>query len=133
MNEAGLYLILVYLLRATLVTRSYNQSVDRAVSENNLQTSTNGPLQGRAGYLVLVCYWFARLCVRANGNWRFILSYGRSNGNWLAAFRSPPLSYIARNFCKPISLLSTFFHSGFLLGLFFDAEDGGDMFLRDVG
>jgi hypothetical protein len=24
-------------------------------------------------------------------------------------------------------------HSGFLLGLFFEPEDGGDMFLRDVG
>jgi hypothetical protein len=25
------------------------------------------------------------------------------------------------------------FHAGFLLGLFFDSEDGGDMFLRNVG
>jgi hypothetical protein len=25
------------------------------------------------------------------------------------------------------------FHAGFLLGLFFDPEDGGDMFLRNVG
>jgi hypothetical protein len=27
----------------------------------------------------------------------------------------------------------TCFHAGFLLGLFFDTEDGGDMFLRNVG
>jgi hypothetical protein len=26
-----------------------------------------------------------------------------------------------------------FFHTGFLLGLFFNPEDGGDIFLRNVG
>jgi hypothetical protein len=26
-----------------------------------------------------------------------------------------------------------YFHAGFLLGLFFDSEDGGYMFLRNVG
>jgi hypothetical protein len=31
------------------------------------------------------------------------------------------------------ALLATCFQSGFLLGLFFDPEDGGDMFLRNVG
>jgi hypothetical protein len=30
-------------------------------------------------------------------------------------------------------LLATCFHAGFLLGLFFDSEDGGDMFLRNIG
>jgi hypothetical protein len=34
---------------------------------------------------------------------------------------------------KPIALLATCFHAGFLLGLFFDPEDGGDIFLRYVG
>jgi hypothetical protein len=28
---------------------------------------------------------------------------------------------------------ATCFHAGFLLGLFFDPEDGVDMFLRNVG
>jgi hypothetical protein len=28
--------------------------------------------------------------------------------------------------------LATSFHDGFLLGLFFDPEDGDDMFLSDV-
>jgi hypothetical protein len=31
------------------------------------------------------------------------------------------------------ALFDTWFHIGFLLGLFFDPEDGGDMFLRNVG
>jgi hypothetical protein len=30
-------------------------------------------------------------------------------------------------------LLAIYFHSGFLLGLFFDREDGGHMFLRKFG
>jgi hypothetical protein len=25
------------------------------------------------------------------------------------------------------------FHAGFMLGLFFDSEDEGDMFLQDIG
>jgi hypothetical protein len=32
-----------------------------------------------------------------------------------------------------LTLLATCFHAGFLLGLFFDREAGGDMFLRNVG
>jgi hypothetical protein len=31
------------------------------------------------------------------------------------------------------TLLATWFHIGFLLGLFFDPEDGGYLFLRNVG
>jgi hypothetical protein len=31
------------------------------------------------------------------------------------------------------ALLATYFHPGFLLGVFFDPEDGEDMFLRNVG
>jgi hypothetical protein len=30
-------------------------------------------------------------------------------------------------------VLATCFHAGFLLGLFFNPEDGGDMFFRNVG
>jgi hypothetical protein len=28
---------------------------------------------------------------------------------------------------------ATCFHAGFLLGVFFDPEDGSDMFLRNIG
>jgi hypothetical protein len=31
------------------------------------------------------------------------------------------------------AVLATCFHAGFLLDIFFDPEDGGDMFLRNVG
>jgi hypothetical protein len=34
---------------------------------------------------------------------------------------------------KNIALRVTCFYSGFLLGLFFDPEDGGEMFLRNIG
>jgi hypothetical protein len=32
-----------------------------------------------------------------------------------------------------MSLLATYFHADFLLGVFFDPEDGGHMFLRNIG
>jgi hypothetical protein len=32
-----------------------------------------------------------------------------------------------------LALLATCFHVGFLLGLFFNLEDGGDMFLGHIG
>jgi hypothetical protein len=34
---------------------------------------------------------------------------------------------------QPIAQLATFFHSGFLLGLLFDPENGDDMLVRNVG
>jgi hypothetical protein len=34
---------------------------------------------------------------------------------------------------EPPVLLAISFHAGFLLGLLFDPDDGGDMFLRNVG
>jgi hypothetical protein len=42
-------------------------------------------------------------------------------------------SYIILNLGKPIALLATCFYAGFVLGLFFDPENGGDMFLLNVG
>jgi hypothetical protein len=36
-------------------------------------------------------------------------------------------------FWESRALLVTFFYAGFLLSLYFDPEDGGDMFLRNVG
>jgi hypothetical protein len=34
---------------------------------------------------------------------------------------------------QPKAELATFYYAGFLLGLFFEPEDGSDMFLRKVG
>jgi hypothetical protein len=34
---------------------------------------------------------------------------------------------------RQVALFTTCFHAGFLLGLFFDPVDGGDMFLQNVG
>jgi hypothetical protein len=44
------------------------------------------------------------------------------------------LLIISRTLTKPdpCALPATCFHAGFLLGLFFDPEDGGDIFLRNV-
>jgi hypothetical protein len=37
------------------------------------------------------------------------------------------------NLVRACGRLATCSHAGFLLSLYFDPEDGGDMFLRDVG
>jgi hypothetical protein len=58
---------------------------------------------------------------------------GEATGTEFAVFHFPSVSDTIRNFGKPIALLATYFHAGFLLGLFFDPEDGGDMFFRYVG
>jgi hypothetical protein len=42
-------------------------------------------------------------------------------------------SVAMRLWLEPTALFSTCFHAGFSLGLFFDPENGGDMFLRNVG
>jgi hypothetical protein len=38
-----------------------------------------------------------------------------------------------RKICQARNQLATCFHAAFLLLIFFDPEDGGDMFLRNVG
>jgi hypothetical protein len=38
-----------------------------------------------------------------------------------------------RSISRARNYVATCFHAGFLIGLFFDREDGGDMFLRNVG
>jgi hypothetical protein len=45
----------------------------------------------------------------------------------------PPVSYTLRNFNRPIALLVTCFHAGFLPGFYFNPEAGGYIFLRNVG
>jgi hypothetical protein len=43
-----------------------------------------------------------------------------------------PASYIIRNFGKPITVLATCSHAGFLVRFFFDPEDGGDILIGNV-
>jgi hypothetical protein len=47
----------------------------------------------------------------------------------------PPLkvNQISEERVDPETLLAIFLHASFLLGLFFVPEDGGNMFLRNVG
>jgi hypothetical protein len=45
---------------------------------------------------------------------------------------SSPDSYITRNFGKPIALIATCFHAGFLLYLLFDPKDEGNIFIRNI-
>jgi hypothetical protein len=49
-------------------------------------------------------------CVCESQYWRIILSCARSNGNWLAFWHSP-VSYVTRNFGKPVSLLVSAYSS----------------------
>jgi hypothetical protein len=46
---------------------------------------------------------------------------------------SPPTPILTKNGYVGLAMLLIYFHAGFLLGLFFDPEDGSDMFLRNVG
>jgi hypothetical protein len=64
--------------------------------------------------------------------WLLILFYGRANGKWLALFQFLLATYTIGDFGKPIALLAAYFNAGFLLGVFFHPEDGGDKFLRQV-
>jgi hypothetical protein len=87
---------------------------------------TNGPFLGQP-CLLLVCL------VVCDSQWELAVNSVIWAIQWelTAASHFIPLSYITRNFGKPISLLATF-HAGLLLGLFFNLEDGGDMFFRNI-
>jgi hypothetical protein len=61
-----------------------------------------------------------------------VLPYRRANGNSLAVLYFSSVSYIIRNFFKSTALLAICFHVIFLLGLFFNIEEGGDMIFRNI-
>jgi hypothetical protein len=52
---------------------------------------------------------------------------GRFGGTYLLHLQGRNINRASR------TLLATFFHTGFLFGLFFEPDDGGDMFLRKFG
>jgi hypothetical protein len=62
-----------------------------------------------------------------------ILSYGQANENRVIVVHFPSVSYVIRNFGKPIAQLAKCFHDGFLLDLFLNPEDGFDIFRQNVG
>jgi hypothetical protein len=62
--------------------------------------------------------------------------WSSSTGEYYAAIGFQVLTVVVMklpSFGIQRSLLATCFHTGFLLDLLFDREDGGDMFLRNVG
>jgi hypothetical protein len=52
--------------------------------------------------------------------------------SYILFFYGEAIRRYVRRFEKLRDLLATCFHAGFLLSLFFDLEDGGDILLRNV-
>jgi hypothetical protein len=68
------------------------------------------------------------------GNFSFVfLRFDRLSLKVFPEFRESLRANAGKIIQIKLALLATYFHAGFLLGLFFDPEDGGDMFLRNVG
>lgn len=102
------------MLRSPAITEE-GSTVVRAILKFEASNSVVTSFQ-RSRYTgdhVLVSYWSARLCARTNVYWRFILPYGRANGNWLAVVDFPPASYVVRNFGKPTALVVICFQTCF--------------------
>jgi hypothetical protein len=97
-----------------------------------LRTSTTGPFRDHAGYSVLVSYRFARLC-ESHGYWRFILSYGTSQRQLSSTVPFPSCFLHNPKFRQGDCFAGYLLSPWFLACLFFDPEDGGDMFLRNIG
>jgi hypothetical protein len=73
-----------------------------------------------ASFVTLLCLWSFRRFL-SPVSWKTFRTYPdicRIWGSHSGGYEAP---------------LATCFHAGFLIGLHFDPEDGGDMFLRNVG
>jgi hypothetical protein len=85
------------------------------------RTDKNSGLRQQAIIMKSKIFWDITLCSPLKVNRRF-------GGTYRLHLQGRNISW-ARN---QEALLATCFHVGFLLGLFFDPEDGGDVFLRNV-
>jgi hypothetical protein len=95
--------------------------------------------QSNVGYTLLVTDWFTQLCGRANGNGQvvpaFLLVHSVlwASQQELTRLAFPSYFLYKPKFWQPDTSACYMIHASFLLSVFFNPEDGGDMLLRKVG
>jgi hypothetical protein len=120
-----------YLKYATTTSFQIHHSLILIMSNDEFQT-----IATRRPWSVLMCA--PRTCMNGLGKSRTLSEGSRSA---ILNSRSEPFEHEAGGQTTQIGhsveefylLLATCFHTGFLLDLFFDLEEGDDIFIRNVG